>query len=186
VLILFSGRFVDRKGVRELLQAVPAVLAVSPSTQFVLAGGHRGCKPQEIDSWWRPDTLRGVAQVHFTGWLDADGMRAWYRKAHILVVPSWYEPFGMVILEGMQNALAVAAAAVGGPAEILKHEQTGLLFPPRDPNAIAEALLRLITNPSLRSRIAAAGWADTARRWTWSKIIPLMQSVYSECAGRCN
>jgi glycogen synthase len=181
-MVLFSGRFVDRKGVRDLLQAIPAVLAGAPETRFVLAGGHRGCTSQEMDSWWRPDTLRGAAQVHFTGWLDAGEMRDWYRRAHILVVPSWYEPFGMVVLEGMQHHLAIAAAAVGGPAEILKHEHTGLLFAPRDPHAIAGALRRLITNPALRSRIAAAGRADVARRWTWPRIIPLIRSVYSECA----
>jgi glycogen(starch) synthase len=181
-MVLFSGRFVDRKGVRDLLQAIPAVLASAPETRFVLAGGHRGCTSQEMDSWWRPGTLRDATQVHFTGWLDADGMRDWYRRAHILVVPSWYEPFGMVVLEGMQHHLAIAAAAVGGPAEILKHEHTGLLFAPRDPHAIAETLRRLIASPQLRWRIAAAGRADLAQRWTWSRIIPLIQTVYSECA----
>jgi glycogen synthase len=181
-MVLFSGRFVDRKGVRDLLHAIPAVLASAPDTRFVLAGGHRGCTSQEMDSWWRPAKLRGAAQVHFTGWLDAGEMGDWYRKAHILVVPSWYEPFGMVVLEGMQHNLAIAAAAVGGPAEILKHEHTGLLFAPRDPPAIAGALRRLITNPALRSRIAAAGRADVARRWTWPRIIPLIRSAYSECA----
>lgn len=181
-MVLFSGRFVDRKGVRDLLQAIPAVLASAPKTRFVLAGGHRGCTSQEMDSWWRPGTLRDAAQVHFTGWLDADGMRDWYRRAHILVVPSWYEPFGMVVLEGMQHNLAIAAAAVGGPAEILKHEHTGLLFAPRDPRAIADTLRRLVTNPQLRSRIAAAGRADLARRWTWPRIIRRIQNVYRECA----
>ena len=181
LMVLFSGRFVDRKGVRDLLHAIPEVLTVAPGTRFILAGGHRGCTPQEMDSWWRPGPLRGAAQVHFTGWLDAGGMRDWYRRAHILVVPSWYEPFGMVVLEGMQHHLAIAAAAVGGPAEILKHEHTGLLFTPRDPHAIADALLRLITNPALRSRIAAAGRADVARRWTWPQIIPLIRSAYHEC-----
>jgi glycogen(starch) synthase len=181
-MVLFSGRFVDRKGVRDLLQAIPAVLASAPDTRFVLAGGHRGCTSQEMDSWWRPATLRGAAQVHFTGWLDAGGMRDWYRRAHILVVPSWYDPFGMVVLEGMQHSLAIAAAAVGGPAEILQHEHTGLLFAPRDPRAIADALRRLITNSQLRSRIAAAGRADLARRWTWHHIIRLIQNVYRECA----
>jgi glycogen(starch) synthase len=181
-VVLFSGRFVDRKGVRDLLQAIPAVLASAPQTRFVLAGGHRGCTSQEMDSWWRPGTLLDAAQVHFTGWLDADEMRDWYRRSHILVVPSWYEPFGMVVLEGMHHSLAIAAAAVGGPAEILKHEHTGLLFAPRDPHAIAGTLRRLITNPQLRSRIAAAGRADLARHWIWPKIIPLIQNVYSECA----
>src|SRR4029077_17390693 len=63
-MVLFSGRFVDRKGVRDLLQAIPAVLASAPDTRFVLAGGHRGCTSQEMDSWWRPATLPRDAPGH--------------------------------------------------------------------------------------------------------------------------
>src|SRR5262249_6990152 len=91
-------------------------------------------------------------------------------------------PCGVAPLEGSQHTLATAPAAEAGPAEILKHEHTGLLFAPRDPRAIADTLRRLVTNPQLRSRIAAAGRADLARRWTWPRIIRRIQNVYHECA----
>src|SRR5256884_3452609 len=74
----------------------------------------------------------------------------WYDSADVLVVPSWYEPFGMVILEGMLHGLPIVASAIGGPAEILEHERTGLLFPPRDVEALACALLQLVENPAQR------------------------------------
>ena len=88
---------------------------------------------------------------------DPGEMAEWYRTADILVVPSWYEPFGMVVLEGMINGLAVAASAVGGPAEILRDGKTGLLFPPRDARALAQSILQLVLSTNLRSRIANAG-----------------------------
>jgi glycosyltransferase involved in cell wall biosynthesis len=78
-----------------------------------------------------------------------------YTAADVLVVPSRYEPFGMVILEGMLYGLAIIAADVGGPAEILEHGRTGLLFPPRDVNALSRALQCLLDDPQ-----NARHWAE--------------------------
>ena len=129
-LVLFNGRFVERKGIRELMEAIEIVLAQAPAVQFVLAGGHRGCSAAQMESWLLPAQLRPMrTQIQFTGWLTPQELTNWYCEADILVVPSWYEPFGMVILEGMLHGMAIAASAVGGPKEILDHEQTGLLFP---------------------------------------------------------
>ena len=115
-LVLFNGRFVERKGIHELMEAIEIVLAQAPAVRFVLAGGHRDCSAAQMESWLLPPQLwRLRNQIHFTGWLTPQELTTWYRRADILVVPSWYEPFGMVILEGMLNGVAVAASAVGGP-----------------------------------------------------------------------
>ena len=105
-----------------------------------------------------------------------------YRAADILVVPSWYEPFGMVVLEGMIHGLAVAAAAVGGPAEILRDGETGLLFPPCDAQALAQAILRLTQDVDFRLRLAEAGARDVRENWLWPRIVQKMQRVYDEAA----
>ncbi|HEU4680028.1 MAG TPA: glycosyltransferase family 4 protein, partial [Terrimicrobiaceae bacterium] len=137
-LVLFNGRFVERKGIRELMEAIELVLDQVSEVQFVLAGGHRGCSGAQMESWLLPAQLRSRrAQIQFTGWLTPQQLSDWYRKADVLVVPSWYEPFGMVILEGMLHGVAVAASAVGGPTEILDHERTGLLFRARSSTALA-------------------------------------------------
>jgi glycogen synthase len=182
-LILFTGRFVDRKGIRDLLAAIPLVLAEAPDTAFVLAGGQRGCAPDETDHWWRPHQLRDVTQLRFLGWLDAEQINDWYQAADILIVPSWYEPFGMVILEGMKHGLAIAATAVGGPAEILINRHTGLLFPARKPDALAAALLTLITQPALRARLGAAAHREVKRKWDWTVVIKQFPEVYREAGG---
>jgi glycogen(starch) synthase len=93
--------------------------------------------------WLSPALRAHQDRIHFTGWLTPDKMAEWYRIADILVMPSWYEPFGMVILEGMLHGLPIAATSVGGPADILKHEDTALLFPPKDVDSLATALLSL-------------------------------------------
>jgi glycogen synthase len=180
-LVLFNGRFVERKGIHELMEAIEIVLAQAPAVRFVLAGGHRDCSAAQMESWLLPPQLWRVRnQIHFTGWLTPQEVTTWYRRADILVVPSWYEPFGMVILEGMLNGVAVAASAVGGPREILHHDRTGLLFRARNAKALAEAILRLVRNPDRRLEIAAAGAREVREKWLWRHIIEKMKRVYEE------
>lgn len=180
-VVLFSGRFVDRKGIWELIKAIEIVLAVAPNVRFVLAGGHRDCPGSQMEGWLLSKSLQPHrSKVRFTGWLTVEQMNEWYRAADILVVPSWYEPFGMVVLEGMINGLAVAASAVGGPAEILRDGRTGLLFPPRNAEALAQSILRLVLDVNLRKRIANAGAAAVRETWLWPRVVEKMCSVYAE------
>jgi glycogen synthase len=178
-VVLYSGRFVDRKGIRELFQAIPRVLQHSPSVRFVLAGGYGTAA--DIESEWLHECLRPYrSQIQFTGWLTPDKVTEWYRQADILVMPSWYEPFGMVILEGMLHGLSIAAASVGGPADILEHERTALLFPPRDVEALTDAILRLVSKPKLRQRLGREAATEVRRNWLWPKIVRRMETVYKE------
>jgi glycogen synthase len=178
-VVLYTGRFVDRKGVRELLAAIPLVLEQAPATRFVLVGGYG--RSAEIEQTWLTDALRmHRSQIHFTGWLAPDEVADWYASADVLVVPSWYEPFGMVILEGMLHGLPIAACNVGGPAEILEHGQTGLLFPPKDVDALAQSLLSLVKDPGLRRRIGAAAAEEVRRGWLWPRMVEKMRAVYQE------
>jgi glycosyltransferase involved in cell wall biosynthesis len=157
------------------------VLAASDNVRFVLIGGYRHATGAAMDADWLPPALHDLrSRVHFTGWLAPHEVAKWYRVADILVVPSWYEPFGMVVLEGMLYALPIAASAVGGPSEILAHERTGLLFEPRDVGALADAIMRLVKDPALRQRLGIAAAAEVRRRWLWAKVIERVRAVYQE------
>jgi glycogen(starch) synthase len=175
--VLFTGRFVERKGIGDLLDAIPIVLRDVDDARFVLAGGHRGSTGDEMARYWAPGHMD---RIQFTGWLSAEEMSAWYRAADVLVVPSWYEPFGMVVLEGMLHGLAIAAAKVGGPAEILEEGRTGLLFPARDPIALASSLVRLLTNPELRRELGSAAAAEVRETWAYARVVRRVRSVYEE------
>jgi glycogen(starch) synthase len=98
----------------------------------------------------------------------------------VLVVPSRYEPFGMVILEGMLHGLPIIASAVGGPAEILHDEHTGLLFPPMDVAALSRQLIRLVHNAGLRQQLGMAAAAQLRSRWLWPQTVQAMRHVYEE------
>jgi len=182
-LVLFSGRFVERKGIHELIAAIRVVLKELPAVRFVLAGGYRDCPAAHMEAWLLPSRLRQRRkQIHFTGWLTPTQMAEWYLAADIIVVPSWYEPFGMVVLEGMLHGLAVAASAIGGPSEILDDGRTGILFAPRDAASLAAAILRLARDPNMRARLGAAAAREVREKWLWPRIVEKMQNVYEELA----
>jgi glycosyltransferase involved in cell wall biosynthesis len=178
-VVLFTGRFVQRKGIMELLAAIPQVLKIAPTTQFVLVGGYGG--GAEIERDWMLETLLPYRdRVHFTGWLSPSDVAKWYGAADILVVPSWYEPFGMVVLEGMLYGLPIAATDVGGPAEILEHERTALLFPAKNVAALTDTLLRLITDSLLRRKLGKAASSEVRKKWLWSQMVKKFRRIYQE------
>jgi glycogen(starch) synthase len=181
VVVLYSGRLVERKGIRDLLAAAPLVLSAVPSVRFVLVGGPPPLSGEEVARQWLPDDLAGERErIFFTGWLSPNRVAEWYRSADVLVVPSRYEPFGMVLLEGMLHGLAVVASATGGPVEIVRDGESGLLFPPRDVAELAERLIRVATSTELRERLGREAAADVRERWAWPARVGRMREVYRE------
>jgi glycogen synthase len=179
--VLYAGRLVQRKGIQDLLDAIPEVLEGAPNTSFVLVGGPPPLSPSEVAEQWlidADDRLR--ARVHFTGWLSPADIVKWYKAADILAVPSRYEPFGLVVLEGMLYGLAVVASDVGGPSEILEQWHTGLLFPPKDVKVLAASLRWLLENPDERRRIGRAAAVEVRKQWLWEQRVVPMVAVYDE------
>lgn len=184
VTVLYTGRFVDRKGIKELLSSAPDFLRAEPQVKLVMAGGHRNANTNELANYWLPSSCEPVRdRILFTGWLTSEQLAAWYAEADILVVPSWYEPFGMVILEGMLYGLAIVAALVGGPKEILTSERTGLFCEPKDVASLAAQVIRLIRDPALRSDLGANAAADVRSRWLHHQVLSRMNNVYVEAAS---
>ena len=69
---------------------------------------------------------------------------------------------------------------VGGPAEIINHGETGILFPPGDAAALARAILQLVLDPQLRARLGASGTKQVRDNWLWDKVVLKMQALYGE------
>jgi glycosyltransferase involved in cell wall biosynthesis len=179
--VLYSGRLVERKGIRELLAAVLEVLQAVPGAKFVFTGGPPRVPATDVAAQWLEAKHNPFQeQIHFTGWQSPAEMALRYASADILVVPSRYEPFGMVILEGMLHGLAIVAADVGGPAEILEHGRTGLLFPARDVMALSSALQWLLKNPEERKALGRAATREVGSKWLWRNLVPQMLDVYNE------
>lgn len=181
LLVLYAGRLVERKGIRELLRAAARVLAALPDVLFVLAGGPPGYPGEELARAWLPEECHPFRErIHFTGWLDLDELAGWYRRAHVQVIPSRYEPFGMVVLEGMIHGLAIVATDVGGPAAILDDGRTALLVPPGNSDALGDALFRVLASRDLRADLGLAAAYEVRRSWLWDRIAARMLGVYRE------
>jgi glycosyltransferase involved in cell wall biosynthesis len=161
------------------------VLEQFPDTRFVLAGGPAGWDAADLPrQWLPPECLPFADRIHFTGWLATQEVDEWYRRADIQVIPSRYEPFGMVVLEGMLHGLPIIATSVGGPSAILEDGRTGLLIPPFNPEALAGALLRLLRCPDLRRRLGTEAAAEVRGIWLWTQVAEKMRAVYLEAVAR--
>jgi glycosyltransferase involved in cell wall biosynthesis len=103
-----------------------------------------------------------------------------YSHAAVFVCPSVYEPFGLINLEAMACETPVVASAVGGILEVVEDGKTGLLVPPGKPEALAEALTRILDNPELARRMGRAGRARVEARFSWASVAERTEQVYAE------
>jgi glycosyltransferase involved in cell wall biosynthesis/LmbE family N-acetylglucosaminyl deacetylase len=178
-VVLFVGRLERGKGVLLLLQAASRVLADMPNAHFVLAGGrHPTLAEEDLEQCLRrlPDRKR----VHLLGHVPWEQLLRWYKKAALCVLPSYYETFGLAALEAMALGLPVVALSAGALPEVVEDQITGLLVPPQDEAALAEALVRLLKNPQLRQLMGENGrrtaqrflltqhWRDNLELFSWA------------------
>jgi glycosyltransferase involved in cell wall biosynthesis len=156
-VIGFVGRFEPRKGVHDLLAAVPAIRAQAADSVFVLIGDEPfGTAPEYTRRLLEDAAELGVQHIR---WHDnAPGLM---RHLDVLVLPSRAEPFGTVLAEAMAVGTPVVATAVDGLVEVVEDGVSGRLVPPGDPAALAAAVLEVLTR---REPMAAAARAR-AQRW---------------------
>lgn len=155
----FAGQWVPRKGIAELLQAWPQVKAQVPCAELELAGGPAMWKTAQPvtgaeQSAALVKNMEAGGLLHTVGALPRARMRDFWNSLDIAVVPSLYEPFGLVALEAMACGVPVVASAIGGLKEIIEEGGSGLLVPAGDTAALSGALVTLLTNDDLRLRLA--------------------------------
>ena len=115
---------------------------------------------------------------------EREDVPAILRASDVLLAPSWDEPFGRCIAEGMAMRLPVIATAVGGPGEIVEDGQNGLLLPPRSPQAWAERVDRLLRSPKERARLGTAGRDRIASAFSLEAHVDAVLGLYREALGR--
>ena len=178
-LVLLAGRLVYEKGFQVALDALPKVIRRLRDVRFLVAG--TGTHEEELKKQAR--RLRLDRHGTFAGWLGDDALHGLYRIADLCVIPSLYEPFGLVALEAMASGCPCIAADTGGLREVVPRD-VGLRFRSRDAVALARTIERVLTDADLRERLVAEGrehvlhfdWADVARS-TASLYGDLLQSA---------
>jgi glycosyltransferase involved in cell wall biosynthesis len=147
--LLFLGHLSARKGVPDLLRALASSNLKHLRWRATLAGGG------SIDEYRNLAKDLGILEMlSFPGWLDEVGVNKLCADADVLVLPSHAEGLAMSVLEGLSQGLAVITTPVGAHSEVIEPEVSGILVPPGDVAALANALVRVIEDESLRSRLA--------------------------------
>ena len=148
-LVLLIGRLVYEKGFQLALDALPRVIARVDGVRFLVAGsGTARGRAQGAGAAPRP-RRHGT----FLGWIGDDVLHSLYRIADLCVVPSIYEPFGLVALEAMASGCPCIVADTGGLREVVPNDDVGLRFRARDPRSLAQMMTRVLANPALRFRL---------------------------------
>jgi glycogen synthase len=167
-LVLLVGRLVHEKGFQLALEALGGAdgLGARSDLRFVVAGSG----PYEAELRAQARRLGIAERGTFLGWIGDDLLHSLYRVADLTVVPSFYEPFGLVALEAIASGCPCIVADTGGLREVVP--SVGLRFRPRDPAALAEMIDRVLVDDERRDRLVAQAaehvlrydWADVARR----------------------
>ena len=162
--ILFVGRFVEKKGVTDLIAAMRLIEAAGAGVRLVLIGDGPLAGELRDQAW-------GLANVEFAGWLPPEEVRRRMRGALALAAPSITARSGdaeglpNVVVEAMAEGVPVVATRHAGIAEAVEHGRTGLLVPPGDSRSLADALANLIANPERRQALGAAARLVASERF---------------------
>ncbi|MDQ1740275.1 MAG: glycogen synthase [Pseudonocardiales bacterium] len=174
-LLAFAGRLVHEKGLQELIKALPLLRQELPGLRLVVAGAGQQLAAQ------RDRAARyGVSDlIDWAGFLDAAELAGLLAAADLVVVPSLYEPFGMVALEAQLAGTPVAVSDTGGLAELVEPGVTGTRFLPESPAAIAAAVRQVLADPIDARQMAARAQRRAREEFGWDTVARRTAEVYA-------
>jgi glycogen synthase len=178
-LVLLVGRLVYEKGFQLALEALPEVIDRLGSVRFLVAGSgtHEGELRQQAEALGLTD--KGV----FLGWIGDDVLHSLYRISDLCVIPSIYEPFGLVALEAMASGCPCIVADTGGLREIVPEDgRVGLRFNGGDPEHLAVMVERMLTDEPLRERLVVEA-SEHVLRFDWGDIARQTAALYEGLRG---
>lgn len=179
-LVVAWGRIQYEKGFQVLARAIGELRNRVPGVRCVIAG--RGTYLPELQSHI---DMEGVADlVQLAGFVPDEELRELLRRAGCVVIPSLYEPFGIVALEGMAAGAPTIVARTGGLAEIVEGTDAGVLFEPGDPHELADRIAEVLADQTLATRLRANAALLLERTYSWDAIAASTASVYRlACSG---
>ncbi|HEX4225545.1 MAG TPA: glycosyltransferase family 4 protein [Pseudonocardiaceae bacterium] len=174
-LLMFFGRLEWEKGVQDLIAALPRIRMATAGTRLVVAG--KGTQESELLEAARRHRVRRA--VDFVGHLTDRELRAALAAADAVVLPSKYEPFGIVALEAAAAGAPLVASTAGGLGEVVIDGRTGLSFTPGDIAGIATAVTSVLADAPAARRRAKAAKARLVEDFDWTHIAEATASVYA-------
>ncbi|NQE34693.1 glycosyltransferase family 4 protein [Microcoleus asticus] len=182
-VVLYVGRFDPRKGIETLVRAVSLSAVPKADLKLIIGGGWR---PGESDGKER-DRIGSIIEelglsdiTIFPGGLSRDILPAYYAAADACVIPSHYEPFGLVAIEAMACGTPVIASDVGGLKYTVVPQETGLLAPPKNEAAFADAIDRLLVDSVWRQQLGHRGRQRVETYFSWDGIASQLSQLYTQ------
>ncbi|WP_414564283.1 MULTISPECIES: glycosyltransferase family 4 protein [unclassified Anabaena] len=183
-LVLYVGRFDPRKGIETLVRAVnESQLRDSKNLKLIIGGGSTPGNSDGIERDRIENIINELGMNDFTtlpGRLSQEILPTYYAAADVCVVPSHYEPFGLVAIEAMASGTPVVASDVGGLQFTVVPEVTGLLAPPQDVAAFSAAIDRILLNPEWRHKLGQAGRKRVETKFSWDGVATQLGELYTQ------
>ncbi|MEM2098669.1 MAG: glycosyltransferase family 4 protein [Candidatus Bathyarchaeia archaeon] len=177
-LVLFVGRLVYEKGAHVLINAIPKVLA-RVNAKFVIVGS--GYMKEQLSNIVKSMGLEH--KVLFTGFLEEETLLKLQKCADVSVVPSLFEPFGIVALEAMAAKSPVVVSDTGGLSEIVEHDVTGVKVYPNNPDSLAWGINRILLDEKHSRYIKENAYCRVRQKYDWDKIAQQTKQTYETVLG---
>jgi D-inositol-3-phosphate glycosyltransferase len=177
-IVTVARELLPHKGLEDLVRTLPRL----PAAELVVVGGpdrHRldwdagACRLRSLAL-----DLNVSGRLHLMGHVAREDLPSILRSADVFAAPSWYEPFGLPVVEAMACGVPVVASAAGGMLDTVVHEVTGLLVPARDPTKLAKALDAVLRAGALRNGMGLAGRVRARSRYCWERVAAESNTIY--------
>ncbi|TAK35293.1 MAG: glycosyltransferase family 1 protein [Chloroflexota bacterium] len=173
-IVFHVGRLVQEKGVHILVESIPHVLRQFPMAKFVIAGTGGMLPELKI----RAEQLGVSNKVFFTGFIPDEDRNRLFQVADVAVFPSLYEPFGIVALEAMAARTPVVVSSVGGFAEIVQNNETGMVVYPDSVESLTWGITHTLARPDWAQARADNAYRMVLRDYSWDEIARRTREVY--------
>lgn len=175
IKLLFIGRLVPQKGIDVLIKSIKNINSIYNIELNIIGEGK-----QKKEYFQLAKMLKISNFINFIGFTTEYTKIKYLMESDILIVPSRSESFGITVVEGMSAELPVIGSAVGGIPELINHNKTGILVPPNNVQALANAIIDLIDNPDKRDRLGKAAKKFAKNNFTWRKRADRVEEIYRE------
>ncbi|MDI6704371.1 MAG: glycosyltransferase family 4 protein [bacterium] len=172
--LLWVGRLIEEKGVVFLIEALKWVNEEIPHTKLILIG--EGELKERLK---RLSRHLALYNVDFMGEVSHSVISGYMESADLFILPSLQEGLPLALLEAMAMGLPVIATSVGGIKDVVIHEKTGILIPPKKPRLLAEKIIYLLKDEDLRKKIGENGRRRVEEHFTWDRIVKDTSRVYN-------
>jgi glycosyltransferase involved in cell wall biosynthesis len=177
-IVLYVGRLVYEKGIHVLINAIPRVLE-KVDAKFVIVGS--GYMKDQLSTIVRSMALEH--KVLFTGFEEEENLQKLQKCADVSVVPSLFEPFGIVALEAMAARSPVVVSDTGGLSEIVDPDLTGVKVFPNSADSLALGIIKVLANENYRKTVRENAYKQILKKYDWDKIAKQTRLMYSTILG---